>query len=280
MRNILVSNKNFLLTGGVGVLILAQFGITCGMFPELRIASSCNSCYFSPSPSVLRCHSWVQSIRSTPTQDQFHAWHKRHLCRVRCRHSYCTHLPFAPQPIGLPEERAHNQPPHPLHREHGYLNRLLRDFDPHFQNRIPEHVHLHGLLHVGCPQYVHCLSFGLLFLLITKELFSLLELAVCNVRENSVSSITYFCLIRPRLNTRDAIRRGGNSEPSSNGMSSVPLGRINVNQFESKVSYSNSSLVDLRLNGSSAIPPRSSIPPFPGFSTTCTLDQSRHRNQA
>lgn len=125
-----------------------------------------------------------------------------------------------------------------------------------------------------------CLSFVLLVLLITKELFSLLELAVCNVRENSVSSITYFCLIRPRLNTRDAIRRGGNSEPSSNGMSSVPLGRINVNQFESKVSNSNSSLVDLRLNGSSAIPPRSSIPPFPGFSTTCTLDQSRHRNQA
>lgn len=45
-------------------------------------------------------------------------------------------------------------------------------------------------------------------------------------------------------------------------MSSVPLGRINVNQLESKVSYSNSSLVDLRLNGSSAIPPRSSIPFF------------------
>jgi len=38
------------------------------------------------------------------------------------------------------------------------------------------------------------------------------------------------------LNTRDTLRRGGASEPSSNGMSSVPLGRINVNQFESKAS--------------------------------------------
>lgn len=190
----------------------------------------------SPSPSVLRHHPWLHCIRPTLTQDQFHAWHQRHLRRVRCRHRHRTHLPFAPQPLGLPEERAHNQPPHPLHREHGCLDGLLRDLDPHFQNRIPEHIHLHGLLHPGCPQYVHCLSFSLLFLLITKEFFSLLELALCNVRD-FVPSMTFSCLIFSRLNTREAIRRGGNSEPSSNGMSSVPLGRINVNQFESKVSY-------------------------------------------
>lgn len=39
-RHMPVSNKNFLLTGGVGVLILAQFGITCGKFLNSRITPS------------------------------------------------------------------------------------------------------------------------------------------------------------------------------------------------------------------------------------------------
>ena len=93
---------------------------------------------------------------------------------------------------------------------------------------------------VARSTYQRLFSKKMIFGMCANESSSLYQLPSRYVSLDYFSNCLQLIKIRIRLirlNTRDNIRRGGMPEGSSNGMTSVPLDRINVNQYDSKVRY-------------------------------------------